>query len=112
MRLKAQIGDLTTAKDAQIAALKENEVALIEQIQRQNAELMDKLNRMASHDEKVMNDDEMHDVIRVHEVERAKLKEELRRVGARITSLGAEIHSLHRLFEDNSVSLLRRATVW
>ena len=112
MRLKAQIEEMTTAKDAQIAALKENEVALIEQIQRQNAELMHKLNLMASDDVTVVNEDEMHELIQVHEVERTKLKKELMRVGAEITSLGAENHSLRRLFANNSASLQRRATVW
>ena len=102
MRLKAQIEEMTTAKDGQIAALKENEEALIEQVERQNAELMDKLNRMASHDEKVVNEDEMDEMIRVHEVERAKLKEELRRVRDNEKALGAEITTLHRLFENHT----------
>merc|ERR1712008_274349 len=76
LRLKLQIEEMTAAKDAQIAALKESEVALDEQVQSLNAELMDKLNRMASGlEEKVLSEEEMEELVRVHENERAKLKE-------------------------------------
>merc|ERR1719334_2532027 len=80
LRMKQQIADMTKAKDAQIAALRETEKILIEQVQSQNAELMDKLNRMAADDDHKENEDEMNEMIRCHEIERTKLKEELKRV--------------------------------